>query len=137
MLVQAFLRPGETLNYAFLVVGFLVPVRSEQLPVEAYAIVVFVASKRLFRVFEPVRYEELVYVYEQSPVIVFAELADEVIVCRNLLAHSRKVNEMDIAWNFFFELPVVLVDVYVVKANVVMIREPLTQVVVLIASYCY
>ena len=112
-------------------------IRSEQLPVEAYAIVVFVASKRLFRVFEPVRYEELVYVYEQSPVIVFAEFADEVIVCRNLLAHSRKVNEMDIAWNFFFELPVVLVDVYVVKANVVMIREPLTQVVVLIASYCY
>ena len=112
-------------------------VRSEQLPVEAYTIILIIVCKSLFCVFELVWHEELVYVYEQSPIIVFAELADEVIVCRNLLAHSRKVNEMDIVWNFFFELPVVLVDVYVVKADVVMIREPLTQVVVLIASYCY
>lgn len=44
---------------------------------------------------------------------------------------------MDIAWNFFFEVPVVLIDIDVIKANVVMIREPLTQVVVLIASYYY
>ena len=44
---------------------------------------------------------------------------------------------MDIVWNFFFEVPVVLIDVYVVKSNVVMIREPLTQVVVFIASYSY
>ena len=112
-------------------------IRSEQLPVEAYTIVVFVVSKRLFCVFEPVRYEELVYVYEQSPVIVFAEFAEEVVVCGNLLAHSRKVNEMDIVWNFFFEVPVVLVDVYFVKANPMMISEPLAQVVILFASYCY
>ena len=112
-------------------------IRSEQLPVEADAIILIIVCKRLFCVFELVWYEELINVYEQSPVIVFAEFADEVIVCRNLLAHSRKVNEMDIAWNFFFELPVVLVDVYVVKSDVVMIREPLTQVMVLVASYCY
>ena len=112
-------------------------VRSEQLPVEAYTIILIIVCKRLFCVFELVWHKELINIYEQSPVIVFAELADEVIVCRNLLAHSRKVNEMDIAWNFFFEVPVVLVDVYVVKANVVMIREPLAQVVVFIASYCY
>ena len=44
---------------------------------------------------------------------------------------------MDIVWHFFFEVPVVLVDVYVVKADVVVISEPLTKVVVFIASYCY
>ena len=113
------------------------PVRSEQLPVEADSIVVFVVSKRFFRVFELVRDKELVYVYEQSPVVVFAEFADEVVVCRNLLAHSGKVDEMDIVWNFFFEVPVVLIDVYVVKADVVVISEPLAKVVVFIAGYCH
>ena len=44
---------------------------------------------------------------------------------------------MDIVWNFFFEVPVVLIDVYVVKADLMMIREPLIRVVVLIASSCY
>ena len=44
---------------------------------------------------------------------------------------------MDIVWRFFLEVPIVLVDVYVVKADFVMIREPLTQVVVFTASYCY
>ena len=44
---------------------------------------------------------------------------------------------MDIVWHFFFEMPVVLVDVYFVKSDLMMIREPLTQVVVLIASNCY
>ena len=112
-------------------------VRSEQLPVEAYTIILIIVCKRLFCVFELVWNKELIYVYEQSPVIVFAELADEVIVCRNLLAHSRKVNEMDIVWNFFFEVPVVLIDVDVVKSDRMVIREPLTQVVVLSASYCY
>ena len=92
--------------------------------------------KRFCCVFELVWYKELIDIYEQSPVIVFAEFADEVIVCVNLLAHSRKVNEMDIVWNFFFEVPVVLIDVYVVKSNVAVIGEPLAQVVVLIASYC-
>ena len=112
-------------------------VRSEQLPVEAYTIILLIVCKRFFCIFELVWYKKLIDIYEQSPVIVFAEFADEVIVCRNLLAHSRKVNEMDIVWNFFFEFPVVLVDVYFVKANSMVIREPLTQVVVLIASYCY
>ena len=42
---------------------------------------------------------------------------------------------MDIVWNFFFEVPVVLVDVYVVKADIMVIREPLTNVVIFIASY--
>ena len=112
-------------------------IRSKELPVEAYTIILIIVCKRLFCVFELVWHKELVYVYEQSPVIVFAELADEVIVCRNLLAHSRKVNEMDIVWNFFLEVPVVLVDVYFVKADIMVIREPLTQVVVFIASYCY
>ena len=134
--VQAFLRPGEPFDYAFRIVGFVLPVGSEQLPVEAYAIVVSVVGERLFRVFEPVRDEELVYVYEQSPVVVFAEFADEVIVCGNLLAHSRKVNEMDIVWHFFFETPVVLIDVYVVKADIMVVREPLAQVMVFVASYC-
>ena len=112
-------------------------VRSKELPVEAYTIILIIVCKRLFCVFELVWHKELVYVYEQSPVIVFAEFADEVIVCRNLLAHSRKVNEMDMVWNFFFEVPVVLVDVYIVKAYLVVVREPLAQVVVLIASNCY
>ena len=112
-------------------------IRSKELPVECNSIVVFVVSKRLFCVFELVWDKELIYIYEQSPVIVFAEFADEVIVCGNLLAHSSKVNQMDIVWNFFFELPVVLVDVYFVKADIMMVSEPLTQVVIFIASYCY
>ena len=44
---------------------------------------------------------------------------------------------MDIVWHFFFEMPVVLVDVYVVKADPMMISEPLAQVVVFFASNCY
>ena len=112
-------------------------VRSEQLPVEAYSIILIIVCKRLFCVFELVWNKELINIYEQSPVIVFAEFAEEVVVCGNLLAHSRKVNEMDIVWNFFFEVPVVLVDVYFVKANPMMISEPLAQVVILFASYCY
>ena len=112
-------------------------IRSEQLPVEANTIILIIVCKRLFCVFELVWNKELIDIYEQSPVKLVVFVLNEVIVCWNLLAHSRKVNEMDIAWNFFFEVPVVLVDVYVIKANVVMIREPLTQVVVLIASYCY
>ena len=67
-------------------------VRSEQLPIECNSIVVFVVSKRFFCVFELVWHKELIDIYEQSPVIVFAEFADEVVVCWNLLAHSRKVN---------------------------------------------
>lgn len=112
-------------------------IRSKELPVECNSIVVFVVRKRIFCVFELVWNKELIYIYEQSPIIVFAESADEVVVCWILLAHSRKVNQMDIVWHFFFEVPVVLIDIYVVKSNVVMIREPLTQVVILIASYCY
>ena len=44
---------------------------------------------------------------------------------------------MDIAWNFFFEVPVVLIDVYVVKADIMVISEPFSQIMFFIASYCY
>ena len=44
---------------------------------------------------------------------------------------------MDIVWHFFLEVPVVLIDIDVVKSDRMMIREPLTQVAVFIASYCY
>ena len=94
--VQAFLRLREPFNYAFRVVGFVLPVGSEQLPVEADTVVVSVIGERLFCVFEPVRDKELVYVYEQSPVKIVAFVLNEVIVCWNLLAHSRKVNQMNV-----------------------------------------
>lgn len=60
--------------------------------------------------------QELVYVKERSPAVFAAVLADEVIVCVDLLAFAIPLDELSCARVLELAAPVILVDVDVVKA---------------------